>query len=77
MAKSGLFYVRFMDDILVLAPPRWWFRNPKTGIVSVPYIQLPQVNRKKPGANRLGRLIATIDDLVFRILGAFNYRPVF
>ncbi len=23
MERSGLFYVRFMDDILVLAPTRW------------------------------------------------------
>ncbi len=27
MARSGLFYVRFMDDILVLAPTRWRFRK--------------------------------------------------
>lgn len=27
MARSGLFYVRFMDDILVLAPSRWKLRR--------------------------------------------------
>ncbi|MCH8921469.1 MAG: hypothetical protein IIA23_12320 [Chloroflexi bacterium] len=27
MEKSGLFYVRFMDDILVLAPTRWKLRR--------------------------------------------------
>ncbi len=27
MARSGLFYVRFMDDILVLAPTRWRLRK--------------------------------------------------
>ena len=27
MEASGLFYVRFMDDILVLAPTRWRFRR--------------------------------------------------
>ncbi len=27
MARSGLFYVRFMDDILVLAPTRWKIRK--------------------------------------------------
>jgi hypothetical protein len=27
MAASGLFYVRFMDDILVVAPTRWRFRK--------------------------------------------------
>ncbi len=27
MEKSGLFYVRFMDDILVLSPTRWKLRN--------------------------------------------------
>ncbi len=26
-AKTGLFYVRFMDDILVLAPTRWKLRR--------------------------------------------------
>ena len=27
MERSGLFYVRFMDDILVLAPSRWKLRR--------------------------------------------------
>ena len=27
MERSGLFYVRFMDDILVLAPTRWRLRK--------------------------------------------------
>ncbi len=27
MEKSGLFYVRFMDDILVLSPTRWKLRK--------------------------------------------------
>ncbi len=27
MARSGLFYVRFMDNILVLAPTRWKIRK--------------------------------------------------
>ena len=27
MKASGLFYVRFMDDILVLAPTLWRFRK--------------------------------------------------
>ncbi len=27
MARSGVFYVRFMDDILVLAPTRWKLRR--------------------------------------------------
>ncbi len=27
MEKSGLFYVRFMDDILVLSPTRWMLRR--------------------------------------------------
>jgi len=25
--KTGLFYIRFMDDILVLAPSRWKLRH--------------------------------------------------
>ncbi len=27
MERSGLFYVRFMDDILVLSPTRWRLRK--------------------------------------------------
>jgi hypothetical protein len=27
MAKSGLFYLRLIDDILVLAPTRWKIRK--------------------------------------------------
>ncbi len=27
MARSGQFYMRFMDDILVLAPTRWRLRK--------------------------------------------------
>ncbi len=27
MERSGLFYLRFMDDILVLAPTRWRLRK--------------------------------------------------
>ncbi len=27
MARSGLFYLRFMDDILVLSPTRWKIRQ--------------------------------------------------
>ncbi len=27
MERSGLFYVRFMDDILVIAPNRWRLRK--------------------------------------------------
>ncbi len=27
MTRSGQFYVRFMDDILVLAPTRWRLRK--------------------------------------------------
>ncbi len=27
MARSGQFYVRFMDDILLLAPTRWRLRK--------------------------------------------------
>ncbi len=27
MARLGLFYVRFMDDVLVLAPTRWKLRR--------------------------------------------------
>jgi hypothetical protein len=29
-AKLRLFYVRFMDDILILAPPRWRLRGAVT-----------------------------------------------
>ncbi len=35
MERSGLFYVRFMDDILVLAPTRWRLRKAVKGVNQV------------------------------------------
>ena len=35
MERSGLFYVRFMDDILVLAQTRWRFRKAVTRVNEV------------------------------------------
>ncbi len=36
MSNSGLFYVRFMDDILVLSPTRWKLRKAVKAINEVP-----------------------------------------
>ncbi len=35
MARSGLFYLRFMDDFLVLSPTRWKMPNPRVQLHSI------------------------------------------
>jgi hypothetical protein len=53
MNASGLFYVRFMDDILVLAPTRWKLRR-AVGLVN----QILGALRleKHPGKTFIGRI---------------------
>ncbi len=36
MSNSGLFYVRFMDDILVLSPTRWKLKKAVKAVNEVP-----------------------------------------
>ena len=60
MAKSGLFYVRFMDDILVLSPTRWKLRN----AVKVVNHVLGSLNlEKRPDKTFIGRIERGFDFL--------------
>ena len=35
MERTGFFYVRFMDDVLILAPSRWTLRRAEKAINEV------------------------------------------
>ncbi len=60
MAKSGLFYVRFMDDILVLSPTRWRLRK----AVKVENQLLGSLNLEKhPDKTFIGRIEKGFDFL--------------
>ncbi len=48
MSNSGLFYVRFMDDILVLSPTRWKLRKAVKAINEVPGSLRMEKTRKRP-----------------------------
>ena len=60
MAKTGLFYVRFMDDILVLAPTRWKLRRAVTAVNEV--LGLLRLE-KHPDKTFIGRIEKGIDFL--------------
>jgi hypothetical protein len=53
MMETGLFYVRFMDDILVLAPTRWKLRH-AVGLVN--QILGSRRLQKHPGKTFIGRI---------------------
>ncbi len=60
MAKTGLFYVRFMDDIVVLAPTRWKLRK----AVKAVYETLDALRLEKhPGKTFIGRVEKGFDFL--------------
>ena len=48
MSNSGLFYVRFMDDILVLSPTRWKLRKAVKAVNEVPGSLGMEKPRKRP-----------------------------
>ncbi len=48
MARSGLFYTRIMDDILVLSPTRWKLRKAVKAINEVPGSLRMEKTRKRP-----------------------------
>ncbi len=66
MAKSGLFYVRFMDDILVLSPTRWKLRN---AVKVVNQVLGSLKLEKHPDKTFIGRI-----ERVFDFLG-YHFRP--
>ena len=60
MEKSGLFYVRFMDDILVLSPTRWKLRKAVKAVNQV----LGSLNLEKhPDKTFIGRIEKGFDFL--------------
>ena len=60
MERTGLFYVRFMDDILVLAPTRWKLRRAVKGLTQV----LDELRLKKhPDKTFIGRIERGFDFL--------------
>jgi len=58
MARSGQFYMRFMDDILVLAPTRWRFRK------AVKAVLVSLTLEKYPDKTFVGRIERGFDFLV-------------
>ena len=63
LTDSGLFYVRFMDDIIVLAPTRWKLRRVvKTLNRELDALQL----EKHPGKTFIGRIEKGFDFLGYR-----------
>ncbi len=66
MARSGLFYVRFLDDILVLSPTRWKLRKAVKGVNHV----LGSLNLEKhPDKTFIGRIERGFDFL------GYHFRP--
>ena len=64
LARSGLFYVRFMDDILVLAPTRWKLR----AAVKVVNRVLASLDLKKhPAKTFIGRIEKGFDWLGYHL----------
>jgi hypothetical protein len=57
MARSGLFYIRFMDDILVLAPTRWRLRKAVKAVNEVLGSLRMKNTRKRPSLIAGNRLI--------------------
>ncbi len=66
MEKSGLFYVRFMDDILVLSPTRWKLRN---AVTAVNHVLGSLKLEKHPDKTFIGRIERGFDFL------GYHFRP--
>ena len=60
MARSGLFYLRFMDDILVLAPTRW---KPRKAVKAVNEVLGSLRMEKRPDKTFIGRIERGFDFL--------------
>jgi hypothetical protein len=63
MASTGLFYVRFMDDILVLAPSRWKLRR---AVKAVNEVLASLRLEKHPDKTFIGRIARGFDFLGYR-----------
>ncbi len=66
MEKSGLFYVRFMDDILVLGPTRWKLRK---AVKAVNHVLGSLKLEKHPEKTFIGRIERGFDFL------GYHFRP--
>ena len=55
MARSGQFYMRFMDDILVLAPTRWRLRKAVKAVKAVNEVLGSLCLLKHPDKTFVGR----------------------
>ncbi len=63
MAETGLFYVHFMDDILVLAPTRWKLRRAIAEMNRIPGLLRLE---KHPAKTFVGRIEREFDFLGYR-----------
>jgi RNA-directed DNA polymerase len=64
LEKVGLFYIRFMDDILVLAPTRWKLRN---AVKVVNQVLASLQLQKHPDKTFVGRIEKGFDWLGYRM----------
>jgi RNA-directed DNA polymerase len=64
LEKRGLFYIRFMDDILVLAPTRWKLRK---AVKIVNQVLASLCLEKHPDKTFIGRIVKGFDWLGYRI----------
>lgn len=69
LGNSGLYYVRYMDDILVLAPTRWKLKRAVKTLQSV--FELLKVTMR-PGKTFIGRIQKGFDFLGYR----FSHQPL-
>ena len=69
LERLGLFYVRFMDDWIVLAPTRWKLR----GAIKVVNRTLAELKLEKhPDKTTIGRVEAGIGPLAWCTMSAFS-----
>ena len=62
MARTGLFYIRFMDDFLVLAPTRWKLRR---AVAAINEVRGSLRLEKHPGKTFIGRIEKEFDFLAY------------
>lgn len=67
LERQGLFYLRFMDDVVVLAPSRWKLRRAVTALNRV--LDLLGLE-KHPGKTFIGRVERGFDFLGYRVTPA-------
>ena len=63
MAEMGIFYVRYMDDVLILAPTRWWLRR---AVARLNRMLATLMLEKHPAKTFIGRIERGFDFLGYR-----------